>query len=355
MVRGILLIAGFSFCLAACDTIAGSPTAETAQLTFAPNVPPPITRKEPAVVKVYLNAGYETAEIAPNLRYVFWTFNGQTPGPIIRARQGDTLEVVFSSTDNRGMSHNADFHAVMGPGGGAPLLNANLGQVKLASFKLLHPGLFVYHCAQPPMPDHIANGMYGLILVEPAGGLPKVDREFYVMQSEFYTTKPPAGSAGILDSARETGLMEQPATEAPPGSAAILGYSREAALMEQPTFVVFNGRVGALTGDHALHVKTGERVRIYFGDIGPNLASSFHVIGSIFETLYREGDLVDRPAHDVSVTLVPSGGTAVVEMTFDVPGDYTLVDHSIFRTEKGAVGTIKAEGPPRPDIYRAEK
>ena len=90
-------------------------------------------------------------------------------------------------------------------------------------------------------------------------------------------------------------------------------------------------------------------------DIGPNLASSFHVIGSIFETLYREGDLVDPPAHDVSVTLVPSGGTAVVEMTFDVPGDYTLMDHSAFRTEKGAVGTIKAEGPPRPDIYRTEK
>ncbi len=351
----VCLTAGFIFCFALDGTAAQSANTETAQLTFAPNVPPPITRKEPAVVKVYLTAGYKTAAIAPNLRYVFWTFNGQTPGPFIRARQGDTLKVVFSSTDNRGMSHNADFHAVMGPGGGAPLLNANLGQVKLASFKLLHPGLFVYHCAQPPMPDHIANGMYGLILVEPAGGLPKVDREFYVMQSEFYTTKPPAGSAAIMDSARETGLMEQPATEPPAGSPAILGYSREAALMEQPTFVVFNGRVGALTGDKALRVKTGERVRIYFGDIGPNLASSFHVIGSIFETLYREGDLVDPPAHDVSVTLVPSGGTAVVEMTFDVPGDYTLMDHSAFRTEKGAVGTIKAEGPPRPDIYRTEK
>lgn len=355
MIRKVCLAAVFIFCLALSGTTAQSDNTEKAQLTFAPNVPPPITRKEPAVVKVYLTAGYETAEIAPNLRYVFWTFNGQTPGPFIRARQGDTLEVEFSSTDDRGMSHNADFHAVMGPGGGSPLLNADLGQVKLASFKLLHPGLFVYHCAQPPMPDHIANGMYGLILVEPAAGLPKVDHEFYVMQSEFYTTKPPAGSTAILETARETGLMEQPATEPPAGNAAILGYSREAALMEQPTFVVFNGRVGALTGDHALRVKTGERVRIYFGDIGPNLPSSFHVIGSIFETLYREGDLVDPPAHDVSVTLVPSGGTAVVEMTFDVPGDYTLIDHSAFRTEKGAVGIIKAEGPPRPDIYRTEK
>ncbi len=330
MTREILLTAVFLF-VAVSDTKAQLANAETAQLTFAPNVPPPITRKEPAVVKVSLNAGYGTAEIAPRLRYVFWTFNGQTPAPFIRARQGDTLEVVLSSTDNRGMSHNVDFHAVMGPGGGAPLLNANLGQVKIAWFKLSHPGLFVYHCAQPPMSDHIANGMYGLILVEPATGLPKVDREFYVMQSEFYTTKPPVGSD------------------------AILGYSHEAGLMEQPTFVVLNGRVGALTGDNALRVKTGERVRIYFGDIGPNLVSSFHVIGSIFETLYREGDLVDPPAHDVSVTLVPAGGTAVAEMTFEVPGEYTLVDHSMFRTEKGAIGTIKAEGPPRPDIYRTEK
>ncbi|MGI9115431.1 MAG: multicopper oxidase domain-containing protein [Chthoniobacterales bacterium] len=294
-------------------------------------MPSPITRKESAVVKVSLNAGYETAEIAPKLRFVFWTFNGHTPSPFIRARQGDTLQVEFSSTDDRGMSHNVDFHAVMGTGGGALLLNASKGMVKSASFKLLHPGLFVYHCAQPPTSDHIANGMYGLILVEPEAGLPKVDHEFYVMQSEFYTSIPPVGGDATLD------------------------YSRNDGLAEHPTFVVFNGRVGALTGHNALHVKTGERVRIYFGDIGPNLVSSFHVIGSIFDTLYREGDLVDPPVHDVSVTLVPAGGTAVVEMTFEVPGEYTLVDHSMFRTDKGATGTIIAEGPPRPDIYRGAK
>ncbi len=331
MTRGILLGAILLFCQPTACLPAEEAKTESAQLTFAPNVPPPIIRKEPAVIKAYLNAANVTAEIAPRLRYVFWTFNGHTPAPFIRTRQGDTLQMEFSSTDDRGMSHNVDFHAVMGPGGGSPLLNASKGMVKSATFKLLHPGLFVYNCAQPPVSDHIANGMYGLILVEPEAGLPKVDHEFYVIQSEFYTNKPPVGSDATLE------------------------YSREAGLMEQPTFVVFNGRVGALTGDNALHVKTGERVGIYFGDIGPNLASSFHVIGSIFETLYREGDLVDAPAHNVSVTLVPAGGTAVVEMTFEVPGEYTLVDHSIFRTDKGAVGTIIADGPPRPDIYRGAK
>ncbi len=331
MTREILLTAAFLFCQTVVHLEAQSPKTETNALTAAPNVPPPITRKEAAVVKVYLNAGYKTADIAPKLRYVFWTFNGQTPAPFIRARQGDTLQVELSNTDDRGMSHNIDFHAVTGPGGGSLLLNASTGMIKSASFKLLHPGLFVYHCAQPPIADHIANGMYGLILVEPEAGLPKVDREFYVMQSEFYTTKPPAGSE------------------------ATLGYSSNDGLMEHPTFVVFNGRVGALTGDNALHVKTGERVRIYFGNIGPNLASSLHVVGSIFDVLYRDGDLVDPPAHSVSVTLVPAGGAAVVEMTFDVPGEYTIVDHSMFRMEKGAMGTINVEGPPRPDIYRGEK
>jgi nitrite reductase (NO-forming) len=331
IIRAIFLSAAMLCGQAAGGTEDQSSETETAVLTAAPNVPPPITRKEPAVVKVYLNAGYKTSYIAPKLRYVFWTFNGQTPGPFIRARQGDTLQIMLSNTDDRGMSHDVDFHAVTGPGGGSKLLNTTLGQVKIGWFKLLNPGLFVYHCAQPPMADHIANGMYGLILVEPESGLPKVDHEFYIMQSEFYTSKPPVGSEATLE------------------------YSPTDGLMEHPTFVVFNGRVGALTGGNALRVKTGERVRIYFGNIGPNLDSSLHVVGSIFQTLYRDGDLVDPPAHSVSVTLVPAGGTAVVEMTFDVPGDYTILDHSIFRTEKGAVGIIKAEGPSRPDIYRGEK
>ncbi len=310
------------------DEVSGEPQ-EKAQLTTAPQVPPPIARTSPAVVQVYLNAGYKKTELAPGFNYVFWNFNGTTPAPFVRARVGDTLAVIFSNNDNRGLPHNIDFHAVTGPGGGSKVLGTTLGGLVEARFRLLYPGLFIYHCAQPSVADHIANGMYGLILVEPEAGLPKVDHEFYVLQSEFYTSPPVKGKT--------------------------LEYSREDGLKEQPRYVVFNGRVGSLTGNNALQVKTGERVRIYFGNAGPNLDSSFHVIGAVFDKLYREGDLIDPPAHGVSVTLVPAAGTAVVEIVFEVPGPYTIVDHSIFRTEKGALGVINVTGPPRPDIYHSLK
>jgi hypothetical protein len=179
------------------------------------------------------------------------------------------------------------------------------------------------------MADHVANGMYGIILVQPETALPKVDREFYILQSEFYTDTPVAGKT--------------------------LEYSHTDGLMEQPRYVVFNGRVGSLTDANALEVKTGERVRIYFGNAGPNLDSSFHVVGAIFDKLYREGDLMSPPARGVGVTLVPAAGTAVMEITFEVPGQYTMMDHSIFRTEKGALGIINVTGPSRPDLYQAVK
>jgi copper-containing nitrite reductase len=174
--------------------------------------------------------------------------------------------------------------------------------------------------------DHIANGMYGLILVEPEGGLPKVDREFYVLQSDFYTKEPVEGQE-------------------------LLEFSHEEGAKEHPRFVVFNGKAGALTGEGVLKAKTGERVRIYFGDAGPNLISSFHVIGEIFDRVYREGDLVSEPGRSIQTTLVPAGGATVVEFGLEVPGTYTLVDHAIFRVEKGAAGFLEVGGKPRHDIY----
>jgi len=201
--------------------------------------------------------------------------------------------------------------------------------VQVAWFKLLHPGLFMYHCAAPPVMDHIANGMYGLILVEPKGGLPEVDREFYVLQSEFYTKDAPEGATA-------------------------LEFSHERGGEEHPRFVVFNGRVGSLVGDGALKAKTGEHVRIYFGNAGPNLISSFHVIGEIFDQVYREADLLSPPGRSVQTTLVPAGGAVVVEFSLDVPGTYTLVDHAIFRVEKGAVGFLQVEGEPRHDLYLSQ-
>ena len=299
---------------------------EEAPLTFAPEVPPPITRKRPAIVRATLQGGMKEMPISDQVSYPFWTFNDHVPGPMIRARVGDTLEIHVTNSDASGMPHNVDFHAVTGPGGGATVTTVVQGEERVAWFKLLHPGLFVYHCAAPPVMDHIANGMYGLILVEPKRGLPTVDHEFYVLQSEFYTK----------DSVEGTSRLE---------------FSHERGLQEHPRFVVFNGRVGSLMGDGAIKAKTGERVRIYFGNAGPNLISSFHVIGEIFDNVYREADLVSPPAHSVQTTLVPAGGATVVEFGVEVPGTYTLVDHAIFRVEKGAMGFLQVEGAPRHDIY----
>ncbi len=297
-----------------------------AQLTYAPEVPPPIAPRKPAIVRVHLDSTVKRTEISSGVTYEYWAFNDHVPGPFIRAKVGDTLEVHVTNSDASGMPHNVDFHAVTGPGGGATVTTVVQGEERVAWFKLLHPGLFIYHCAAPPVMEHIANGMYGLILVEPKQGLPKVDREFYVLQSEFYTKEPAEGATH-------------------------LEFSHEHGVAEHPRFVVFNGRVGSLIGDGALKAKTGERVRIFFGNAGPNLISSFHVIGEIFDNVYREADLVSPPAHSVQTTLVPAGGATVVEFDLEVPGDYTLVDHAIFRVEKGAVGFLKVDGDPRHDIY----
>lgn len=305
-------------------------SAETAQLAFAPEVPPAVKRQGPAVVEVALETreveGVLMEGLSEPTRYQFWTFNGRVPGPFIRLRQGDTLDLTLMNPKNSAMPHNIDLHAVTGPGGGAAVTLANPGETKKARFKMLNAGLYVYHCAAPPVSDHIANGMYGLILVEPPGGLPAVDREFYVMQGEFYTQEE-FGREGLVT------------------------YSREKALEEEPTYVVFNGRHGALMEGGALKAKVGERVRIYFGNGGPNKISSVHVIGAIFDHVYREAGMSEHPDTNVQTTLVPAGGAAIVEWKLNVPGNYTLVDHSIFRLEKGAVGLLQVEGPAAPDVY----
>jgi nitrite reductase (NO-forming) len=299
--------------------------------TTAPAVPPPITRRTPAIVKVAL----ETREVEGALmegvdkptRYRFWTFNGTVPGPFIRVRAGDVLDLSLSNARDSIMPHNIDLHAVTGPGGGATITLAGPGQTRHARFLMRKPGLFVYHCAAPPVTEHLANGMYGLLLVEPPEGLPPVDHEYYVMQSEFYTT----GRFG------DEGLQ---------------AFAREKAEAAQPTYVVFNGKVGALTGDRALRARVGETVRLFVGNAGPNLTSSFHVIGTIFDRVYPEASL-GRAETDVQTTTIPAGGASVVEFKLEVPGEYTMVDHSIFRLEKGALGQIKVEGEAAPGIYQS--
>lgn len=295
-------------------------------MSFAPDVPPPVTRSTHDTVRVALDASVHDIALAQGVLYHAWTFNDHVPGPFIRARVGDILEVKVTNSDPTGMAHNVDFHAVTGPGGGADVTNVVPGKQRIGEFKLLHAGLFVYHCAAKPMTAHIANGMYGLILVQPENDLPQVAHEYYVMQSEFYTTTPGKDST-YADYAPSNGLRED------------------------PQYVLFNGEYDALMGPRALRAEAGETVRIYFGNIGPNKISSLHLVGSVFDAVYREGDLVSPPARSVSVTLVPAGGTVVVDLTAEVPGTYTLLDHSMFRTEKGAMGQLVVSGRPRPDIY----
>jgi nitrite reductase (NO-forming) len=302
---------------------------QRAILTSAPVVPPPIDRTGNARVIVDLETTEVQGPLADGVRYTFWTFGGTVPGPFVRVRVGDVVQIRLKNADKSLHPHSIDLHAVTGPGGGAAVTQLGPGQQGAFEFRALNPGLYVYHCATPSVPEHIANGMYGLILVEPEKGLPRVDREYYVMQGEFYTKgKTLAAGLQALDSAKLTA--------------------------ERPEYVVFNGKMGALLGDGTVKANVGERVRFFVGNGGPNLISSFHVIGEIFDTVYPEGALGGgTPAKNVQTTLVPAGGAAVVEMTVQVPGRFLLVDHSIVRAmEKGALGVLEVAGAEQPGIFR---
>ncbi len=300
-----------------------------AVLTDAPEVPPPTGRKSPAKVIVNLETVEAKARLSDGVEYTFWTFGGKVPGKFIRVREGDTVEFTLSNHPSSKMPHNIDLHAVTGPGGGAKSSFTAPGHSSKFSFQALNPGLYVYHCATAPVGMHIANGMYGLIFVEPQKGMPKVDQEYYVMQSEFYT-KGKYGEKGF-----------QP-------------FSMDKALTEIPDYVVFNGSVGAVTGENALTAKVGETVRLFVGNGGPNLLSSFHVIGEIFDRVYPEGGFTTN--RNVQTTLIPAGGAAITEFKLQVPGDYILVDHSIFRAfNKGALGILQVKGKADKLVYSGKQ
>jgi nitrite reductase (NO-forming) len=291
------------------------------------DLPAAIGKRGPRTVRIGLETVEVTGKLADGTTYHYWTFNRKVPGPFFRVRVGDTVEVVLENHPDSTMMHNVDFHAVTGLHGGGHATEAAPGEQKGFTFKALNAGLYVYHCAIPMAAQHIANGMYGMILVEPEGGLPPVDREFYVMQGELYTEQP-FGTRGHL-------------TE-----------SFDKLMNEQPEYYVFNGAVEALTGDRALKTKVGETVRIYFGVGGPNKTSSFHVIGEIFDRVYNLASLTSAPLKDVQTITVPPGGAVAVDMKLEVPGEYVLVDHALSRAARGLVGKLVVEGPPRPDLFR---
>lgn len=297
-----------------------------AELTSPPFVPRAVGKRGPTKLKVDMEIIEKEMEMTDGTSYNYWTFGGTVPGSFIRARVGDEVEFLLKNHPDNKLPHNIDLHAVTGPGGGAESSFIAPGQQITFSFRTLNPGLYVYHCATAPVGMHIANGMYGLILVEPAGGLPPVDREYYIMQGDFYTE----GKTG------EKGL--QP-------------FSMEKAVAEDADYVVFNGSMDALTGKNAIHAEVGETIRLYVGNGGPNLVSSFHVIGEIMDKVYVDGGTTIN--ENVATTLIPAGGAAIVEFKVEVPGELVLVDHSIFRAfNKGALGILDVVGKENPNVFK---
>ncbi|HEY1025262.1 MAG TPA: copper-containing nitrite reductase [Sphingobacteriaceae bacterium] len=298
-------------------------------LTNAPEVPKSPGAKYPQKVIVKLEVVEKVMRLADGVDYNFWTFGSVVPGKFIRIREGDEVEFHLSNHPDSKLPHNIDLHAVTGPGGGAEASMTAPGHTTQFSFKAINSGLYIYHCATAPVGMHIANGMYGLIFVEPKEGLPPVDKEFYIMQSEFYT-KEKFGRPGLSS------------------------FDMQKALDEKPEYVVFNGSVGAAMGDKAMKVNVGETVRLYVGNIGPNLISSFHVIGEIFDKVYIEGgDLINK---NVQSTAIPAGGSAIIEFKCEVPGSLTLVDHSVFRAfNKGALAQIHVEGKENTRVFSGKQ
>ncbi len=300
-----------------------------AELTSPPNVPAPVGDRRAKRVIINMEILEEEGTMTDGTTYIYWTFGGSVPGSFIRTRVGDEVEFTLSNHPDNKLPHNIDLHAVTGPGGGATSSFVAPGHEKTFSFKTLNPGLYVYHCATAPVGMHIANGMYGLILVEPEGGLPEVDKEYYIMQGDFYT-KGDNGAPGLQ------------------------AFDMKKAVAEDADYVVFNGKVGSLTGDNAITANVGETVRLYVGNGGPNLVSSFHVIGEIFDRVNVEGGSMIN--ENVQTTLIPAGGAAIVEFKVDVPGTFIIVDHSIFRAfNKGALGMLKVKGEENKQLYSGVK
>jgi nitrite reductase (NO-forming) len=310
-------------------TTAAAPIPANLKSLPAPRVAAPIERTEPAYVKFDLETNKVTARMADGVAYEYWTFNGTVPGPMLRVREGDTVEINIGNAADSGVTHSIDLHAVTGPGGGATVTQVMPGETGSFTFKALNPGVYVYHCATPMVAHHIASGMYGLIVVEPASGLPEVDRELYLMEGDFY-----------LQGQR--------------GDEGLRAFDMNKMLDERPDYVLFNGSVGANAGANAFQANVGETIRIFFGVGGPNLTSSFHVIGEIFDRVYPEGALAN-PSLNVQTTHVPAGGATVVEFKTEVPGTYAIVDHSLGRLEKGAAAQIVVKGDANPEVFNAVK
>ncbi len=299
-----------------------------------------------ATVKLDLDARMANVEVAPGVKFRAWTFDRTVPGPVVRATEGDTVEITLKNSDigmrmkcpkklkkgsktqnhkrarkrkkclrknsrHMPMVHSIDFHAAKV----APNLafrGVVPGDSHTFSFEATTPGVYMYHCGTGPMLEHIGMGMYGMIIIDPIEGRPPAE-EIFLVQSEFY------GHAknGWLQSSYKT-MQSKP-----------------------PKYVTFNGAALKYAAD-PIQVKAGEPIRIYLVDAGPSLFSSFHVVGTIFDQYQPDGN-PDYPMYNVSTQVLGPGGGGVFELTLPEPGDYPFVSHSMFDMDKGALGVLRAE------------
>src|SRR5690349_11338776 len=287
-----------------------------------------------AVKEVRLDTTHKVIELAPGIKFSAWTFGDQVPGPVVRVRVGDRVK--FSMTNRSDepapglqvmaapMMHSMDFHAAM-VSPQDKYRSIAPGQTISFEFTANYPGIFMYHCGTPMVLEHIASGMYGMVVVEPRNGYPtKVDREYAVVQSEFYTKLDP----------QKRKIDGQP----------LYVLDGDRVRTKAPTYTVFNGRYNGMV-DHPLPAKPGERVRLFVLNVGPSNTSSFHVVGTIFDRVWFEGN-PDNQFRGMQTVLLGSSNGAIVEFVIPEEGNYVMVDHHFANASQGAIGLIAASNKP---------
>lgn len=295
---------------------------------------------DPSPVKeIRLDTTHKIIEIAPGVKFSAWTFGDQVPGPIVRARVGDRIKFTMTNRSDEPvpgvrmtaapMMHSMDFHSAM-VSPQDKYRSIAPGQTLSFEFTLNYPGVFMYHCGTPMVLEHIASGMYGMMIVEPRNGYPtKVDREYAVIQSEFYTKLDP-------DKRKIDG---QP----------LYVLDGERVRAKAPTYTVFNGRYNGMV-DNPLPAKPGERVRLFVMNVGPSNTSSFHVVGTIFDRVWIDGN-PDNQFRGMQTVLLGSSGGAIVEFMIPEAGSYVMVDHHFANASQGAIGFIAAGGAGGPEHH----
>jgi nitrite reductase (NO-forming) len=288
------------------DAIAAAHRAVPAVLPAAPAGP---------VAVVRLDIAHRTISIAPGIHYDAWTFGSTVPGPVIHVRQGQLVKVTLRNTSP--MPHSVDFHAAqVAPN--VAFADVLPGATKTFSFRAAVPGVFMYHCGTAPAFVHIANGMYGAIVVEPKG-MPAAAHQYVLVASEFYLDRPGLEKAAALDMTK--------------------------ALQMTPDWVTWNGYAGQYK-THPLTAEPGQTVRFWVVDAGPSLNTEFHVVGTVLERAWLNADLVDAPQHDIQTAVVPAGGGGVFDVKIDRRGIYPFVSHSFASVQMGEVGLLNGGNVP---------